>query len=367
MNDNELHYIEADSEALWLEMADAYAEQGGDLLYPGDEKEMLLRAVQAIGMNILMTVDNALRQDTLTYAVRDFLKEYGKKRNCIYMEATPATAEMTMILSQTNVQRILPEGTMLTADGKVIWETTEELVITGTAQTIVTRIQCMTAGETGNGLILGTQMQFTEGLDGLTSATITEAASGGTDAEDEEEYRERIRTYGLSTVTTGPEAQYESMAESVSNQILDARALNDGDGEVGIYLITESGASTEAIYAAVEAKLNANDARPLTDHVTIYGATDKAYTLNVKVWYDTGAELTQPVTDTIEEYQKWQDNKIGRAFNPDKLTAMLYQSGCEKVQFISGSSGIDGGTVEYTEIPARARCKGTITPTIINT
>ena len=86
MNDNELHYIDVDSEELWDEMVNTYAEEGGDLLYPGDEKEVLLRGVQAIGINILMKVDNALRMDTLTYAVRDYLKEYGMKRYCEYME-----------------------------------------------------------------------------------------------------------------------------------------------------------------------------------------------------------------------------------------------------------------------------------------
>lgn len=367
MNDNELHYIDVDPEELWDEMQNAYAEEGGDLLYPGDEKEMLLRAVQAIGINILMKVDSALRQDTLTYATGDALKEYGLKRYCEYMEATAATAEVTLTLRQTDMPRDLPEGTMLTADGVILWETTEDLYISGAAETIVVQIRCLTLGETGNGLELNTTMQFTEGLEGLTSAIVTQAASGGNDAEDEEAYRERIRSYGLATVTTGARMPYESMAKAVSSQILDARALNDGDDEVGIYLITATGADTASIYAAVLAALSPEDVRPLNDNVSVYGATDKAYTLNVKVWYETGKQLTQSVADTIEEYKTWQDNTIGRAFNPEKLSAMLYQSGCERVQFTTGSSGIDGGSVEYTEISERARCKGTITPTIVNT
>lgn len=367
MNDNELHYIDVNSEELWDEMVNTYAEEGGDLLYPGDEKEVLLRGVQAIGINILMKVDNALRMDTLTYAVRDYLKEYGMKRYCEYMEATAATAEIALTLSQTNVPKVLPEGTMLTPDGVSIWETAEEVYITGAAQTMTVQIRCAEAGAAGNALALNTEMQFTEGLDGLVSAIVTTAASGGNDAEDEEAYRERVRTFGLSTVTTGAEMPYESMAKSVSSQILDARALNDGDDEVGVYLLTATGADTAAIYAAVLAALNPENVRPLNDNVSVYGATDKAYTLNVKIWYEAGKPLTQSVADTISEYQAWQDNTIGRAFNPDKLTAMLYQSGCERVEFISGSSGIDGGTVQYTEIPERARCKGTITPTIVNT
>lgn len=367
MNDKELHYIDLDANVLWDEMVNAYAEEGGDLLYPGDEKEMLLRGVQAISMIILAKVDNALRQDTLTYAVRDFLKEYGLKRNCKYIEAVPAEAEVTITLEQTDRIKNLPEGTLLTADGAVMWETTEDLYITGAAQTLTTTIRCRTAGTTGNGLTLGTEMQFPEGLEGLTGAIISVAGNGGIDAEDEEAYRERIRNYGLTTVTTGPATTYESRAMAVTSLILDARALNDGDDEVGIYLLLADGADFETISAAVLNALNPDDVRPMNDNVSVYAATDKAYTLNVKVWYESGKPLTQSVSDTIAEYQSWQDTRIGRAFNPDKLTAMLYQSGVERVQYITGSSGIDSGNIEYTTIPERARCKGTITPTIVTT
>lgn len=367
MQDNRLHYVALDSDELWDEMTMAYYAAGGDLLYPGDEKEMLLRAVQLLAISILAKVDSALRMDTLTYAIGEYLKEYGRKRNCEYLEAVAATAPITITMTQTDYPRTLAAGTRLTADGVVLWETVEEIYITGAAQAITTTIQCVKAGATGNGLTANTEMQFLEGLEGLTSAIVTANASGGVDAEDEEEYRERIRTYGLATVTTGPAEQYVKSAMEVTSQIIDAAALNDGDGEVGVYLLTEAGADTETIYAAVLAKLNGESERPLTDNVSVYGATDKAYTLNVKVWREAHVQLTQSVDDTIEEYQAWQDQKIGRAFNPDKLIAMLYQSGCSRAEFISGSSGIDGGNVEYTEIPARARCKGTITSTIVNT
>lgn len=363
----ELHYVDADSDEIWEEMTAAYSAAGGDILYPGDEKEILLRAVQMIAITILAKVDNALKMDTLTYATRDYLKEYGLKRNCVYMEAQAAEAPVTLTMAQTGYARTIPAGTLLTADGAVLWETEEEIALSGDAETIDAVIRCRTAGVTGNGLTSGTDMQFMEGLEGLVSCVTTANASGGVNAEDEEEYRERIRNYGLATVTTGPSGAYESIARAVSSQILDAKALNDGAAEVGVYLILEDGATAADILAAVEAALNPTDTRPLTDHVTVYQATGKPYTLNVKVWYGSNVSLEKPVADVIAEYKAWQDQTVGRAFNPDKLVAMLYQDGCERVQFISGSSGIDGGNVEYTDIPARARCVGTITPTIVNT
>ena len=43
MDNTELHYLTYDPDEIWAEMQRAYVENGGDILYPGDEKEMLLR------------------------------------------------------------------------------------------------------------------------------------------------------------------------------------------------------------------------------------------------------------------------------------------------------------------------------------
>ena len=71
--DSEIHYLSYDPEEIWKEMILAYIEAGGDILYPGDEKEMLLRGVQSIVTQVFAGVDAALRTDTLRYAVGEYL------------------------------------------------------------------------------------------------------------------------------------------------------------------------------------------------------------------------------------------------------------------------------------------------------
>lgn len=367
MDSTELHYVDYDAEQTWDEMLRTYIEAGGDILYPGDEKEMLLRAALAIATAIMAKVDSALRMDTLTYATGEYLKEYGKKRNCVYIDAIAATAPVTMTFQATGYAHTIAAGTELTADGAVIYETSEDLAITGTAQEINTTVKCQTAGVVGNGLRAGAQLQFVEGVDGFVSAITTADASGGVDAEDEEAYRERIRNYGLVSVTTGPKTLYESQTLAVSSQIIDAKAINDGGGEVGIYVILAEGADEDAITASVEQALSPDTKRPLTDHVTVHVSSEAAYTLNVKVWYSQYAGIADDVTNAITEYQAWQDQKIGRAFNPDKLIAMLYQAGCERVQFLEGSGmGDEPEAATYTEIDPEKHCAGEITLTVVN-
>lgn len=361
MDESSFRYVDFNPQRIWQEMHETYIRCGGDVLYPGDEKEILMRGVLAQAVSILAKVDTALRMDTLTYATGEYLKLYGEKRNCYYREAIAATAPVTITFGSSGVSQTIPAGTELTADGNVMYALESDIQQTGTAQQVETTVICSQAGAIGNGLHSGTQLQFVRPNSAVLSAVVTADASGGMDAEEEETYRERIRRYGLASVTTGPAAKYEADAMEASADVLDAKALNDGDGEVGVYLTIRASATSADVIAAVATALNPEDKRPLTDHVTVYAAESVAYTLNVKVWYSEFSSLTQPIADTIAQYQVWQDNKVGRAFDPNKLVSMLYQSGAERVAFLEGS-GMDG-SMDYAAISPRKHCAGTITVT----
>lgn len=360
MDTSEVHYLSYDPEEIWQEMLVAYAEAGGGVLYPGDEKEMLLRGVQSIVVQIFAAVDVALRMDTLRYAVGDYLDLYGEKRSCARLEALVARAKVKISFKAGGTAGEIAAGLALTADGEQIYQTEEAITLTGAAQEVTVSAVCQQTGSAGNGLTAGTQLQPLVGNPSIASVYAAEDASGGQDREDDDTYRERIRRYGLRTVTTGPATQYESAAMSVNSEILDARALNLSAGKVGVYLILDDGASAATILSAVSAALNAKDARPLTDTVAVAQAKEKAYTLNVQYEQETGSNVSAALADAAEEYRQWQDNSIGRAFNPDRLLAMLYQAGATRVVWGTGSA-FDGGAVEWTQIDADTRCKGSIT------
>lgn len=367
MDSSELHYISYDPEEVWNEMTETYIEEGGEPLYPGDEKEILLRSVQAIATSIMARVDNALRMATLTYARGEYLKEYGLKRNCVYIDAVAATAPVTMTFAAGGTARVIEAGTELTSDGSLLYALERDIEITGTEQIIETTIVCQTAGTIGNGLRAGSQMQFLEGQDGFVSCIVGAQASGGVDAEDEEVYRERIRNYGLSSVTTGPANVYEQKARAVSSQIVDARAIQDAPGDVGVYLIIAEDGDWGSLQPSVEQALNPDDVRPLTDRVTVKLAGSIPYVLNVKVYYSQYAGIGDAVTAAVEEYQTWQDQRIGRDWDPQRLMALLYQAGCDRVEWLSGSGLNGGSTVAYTEVDDNKRLSGTINLTVVNT
>ena len=365
MDSNELHYLTYDEAELWKAMVEAYLDAGGDILYPGDEKEMLMRGVEQILMQAFAGIDNALRMDTLRYAVRDYLDIYGEKRNCYRIQAQAATATVTIVTNATGAATTLAEGTSMTQDGSLFWTLDEDLALDGTAQTLTAAITAATPGAAGNGLLTGMTMDLVTPNPAVNSITVATDAGGGQNEEDDESYRERIRVYGLTTVTTGPEDQYERATMEVSSEIVDAAAVNGGAGKVNIFILPASDTGTAALIAAVEDALRAQDVRPLNDEVTVALATKKTYTLNMEYAVYTGQNVTAALEQAVDEYKAWQERTIGQAFNPDKLKAMMYAAGCNRVEIGTGSE-FDGGTAEYTEIDEDEYCSGTITLAVID-
>ena len=219
MDNTELHYVTYDPDEIWNEMQQAYIDAGGDILYPGDEKEMLLRSVLADIAQVFAGVDNALRMQTLRYAVGDYLDLIGEMRSCDRIAAQAAKATATITAKATGQARVIAkESLSMTADGEVFYTPTEDVTLSGISETINITIVADREGAVGNALASGVQMQLASTVSAIESIITTSPASGGNDKEDDETYRARIREYGLASVSTGPARQYESQAKAVSGR-----------------------------------------------------------------------------------------------------------------------------------------------------
>lgn len=365
--DSELHYLSYDPEAIWDEMMDAYTAAGGAVLYPGDEKEMLLRSVQADIVQVFAGVDNALRMQTLRYAAGEYLDLIGELRSCPRIQASAARASVTIYARATGRANTLPKGTAMTADGATFYVLTEAVTLSGFQQTINAAVQAERPGSAGNALLAGTELQLAISNGAVESIVAAGDAAGGNEMEEDDVYRERMREYWLAAVTTGPARQYEAAAKGVSSAIVDARALQIAAGTVGVYLILSSESGAAAIVQAVQDALSAEDMRPLTDQVIVSVSEEIPYTLNVEYQASAGSTTTAAIAAAVAEYISWQDSSIGRAFNPDRLMAGLYQAGCTRVVWGDGSRLGEDGAVSYTEIDADKHCKGTIQLSVLET
>ena len=205
-----------------------------------DEKEMLLRSVQADIVQVFAGVDNALRMQTLRYAVGDYLDIIGEQRGCTRIQAAAARATVSITTNATGKSSTLAAGTAMTADGEVFYLLADALTLNGYEQTMTAEVVADRTGSAGNGLKAGTEMSLADVSSSVNSIIVTVAAAGGNEAEDDDTYRQRIRAYALARVGTGPARQYETIAKTVSSDILDAKAINAGAGNVAVYLLLSS-------------------------------------------------------------------------------------------------------------------------------
>lgn len=363
MDNTELHYVTYDPDEIWDEMMLSYVEAGGDILYPGDEKDMLLRSVLADIVQVFAGVDNALRMQTLRYATGDYLDILGELRSCERIAAAAATATVTITTNETGQNDIIAAGTAMTADGELFFQLEEDLEISGYAQSVTVNVVADRIGSVGNGLVAGTQMQMQVTHPAINSIVVASDAVGGQEREDDETYRERIRQHGLASVTTGPASQYEAAAKAVSSLIMDAKAVNLGGGSVGIYLILSDETGSAALIQSVVDSLNAEDVRPLTDSISVQLAEEIDYTLDVHYTSDNTNATRSAIAAAVTDYVAWQDEVIGRPFNPDRLMTAIYQAGATRVTWGANSSFDGSSVIAYTEIQPTQHCKGTITLT----
>lgn len=364
MAEKDLTYVACDPDALWAEGIRLYMGYGGSILYPGDEKEMLLRSFVALMAQGLEAANEGIKMRTLRYAVGEYLDVYGEGVFCDRIMAKAASGEVSILFRQSGINKTIYAGAQMTADGVKYYKTTQDIVQTGFAQTVTAKIECTESGSAGNGLSVGKEMQMAENNPAIESITVTSPAIGGNDTEEQEAYRERIRTDGGAAVTTGTTIQYRADALAASSDVIDARPLKNADSTVTVHLLLKDGADEESVIAAVIAALNPKNRRPLTDSVSAEIAGALSYTLNLSYRLPEAAtaDMAKAVAACVAEYINWQDNEIGLAFNPYYLVSAMYTAGATMVT-IDESSSFNSGAAVYTAIAENQRCKGTVSIT----
>lgn len=119
-------------------------------------------------------------------------------------------------------------------------------------------------------------------------------------------YRDRIRLSLYSRTTAGPVNQYRYYALSADPDVLDVSVTSPNPGDVIITVLSRagSGVPAQAVLDAVLAVCNADDVRPLTDHVIVQaaGIIDYSVTLALTVYpgpdpITVQANALQAVTD----------------------------------------------------------------------
>lgn len=366
-------FVPTDPEDVVTELTALYEAIFDTTVQPASPDQLFIRYVAAIIIQERVKNNYTGNQNIPSRAEGknlDALAEltYSKERP----KATAATCTMRFSISEAQKSAVLiPSGTRITdANKTLVWVTMEDNYIPiGETYIEVENVTCQTAGTAGNGYTPGQINKLVDVFDYYTSCQNVTTSGGGSDAPDDDEYYELMRSSMDAYSTAGARGGYVYWAKQESTEIADVIAASPTPGVVKLYVLMKDGTiAGEEVKAKVLAACSADERRPLTDYVVVEDPETVDYRIRFTYYIQEGGTesaeaLEAAVREKVERYVTWQCAKLGRDINPSRLISMLMETGIKRVDltepaFISLKDG------SGTDTPQLARLDGT--PEIIN-
>ena len=228
---------------------------------------------------------------------------------------------------------IIPLGTRATPGNKLLFATTESVEIPAGELSVIAQAECTKVGAIGNGFLPGQINRLTDNFAFNYSVENTEESEGGADIENIEAFRERTRMAPESFSTAGPSLSYVFWAKSANQLISDVEAQSPSPGVVNVVPLLEGGEiPSQSILDEVYMACNADQRRPLTDHVIVSAPEVVKYDIAFTYYISrrdaaNGLNLQQSVDKAVREFERWQKAKLGRNIEPSTLVKMVRRAG----------------------------------------
>lgn len=361
---SELNFIETSAQEIYDIVIRKLEEGIQEDLYPGDERKIFGEALAMVFVILFNTVNDSCRQRLLRYARDETLDALGESRGIVRIEAQASKTIVEFYINEEFGQNILiPAGTRVTSDGIRYFATDKAVVLEAGNLTIRVGATATEGGEVYNGTepgMITTVIDQIPFLDGVRNVTQT---AGGAEREDDDAYRERIRTTSAALSTAGPANTYKYWAMTADPTVTDADISSPSPGVVMIKPICAGGElPNQDVLDKVLALCSRDDIRVLTDNVQVSAPDTEQYDI-ILTYYTTASTESETIETVegsggaIEQYIAWQGETLGRDINPDKLRKYILspESG-------TGAYRVDISAPVHTEIARGevAKFSGTI-------
>lgn len=360
-------FISVDSNLIIQEMVSYYETLTGRTLQPAQSERLLINAFAYRETLLRQQVQWACEQMLLSFASAPALDYLAEFIGVLRLPATAATCtiEFTLVSGHNGVT--IPGGTRIgSTDGKVVFSVQEDVVIDIGTNTATVEAFANNVGVVGNEYQIGEITNILDPQAFVDSATNTTITSGGADAETDDELRERTKQAPSRFSTAGPVGAYKFFAKTASPSIVDVAVTTPSGGIVNVYPLIEGGVVTPTgILDLVEAILNDEQVRPLTDTVNVISPTVVSYDIEVELTLYTDADqatVESKVLELLTEYKEKRSLELGQDIKRNQLIALsTYDNELVfDVDIISPASDV---VITETQVPV---C-GTITVSTIGT
>jgi len=343
----DVDFVETDDQTVIDNIIDGYEEVSGESLSDSDPRRLFLLSIAYIIINQRQQINATGKGNLLYYAEDEQLDAIGQMRNTEREDAQAAVTTERFTLSAVRSNSVgIPQGTRVTADNQLYWQTTESATIQSGELYVDVPVEAMTAGEDGNGIAIGQINKLVDPIAYVQTVSNIEVTAGGAASEDDESYRYRIYQAPTGFSIAGPVDAYKFWSLTANSSIIDVAATSPSSGVVDIRpLLTDGGIPNQAILDQVYDVLSENTIRPLTDFVQVQAPGVINYDIDLTYYINTDDSasvsiIQQSVTTAVDEFVSWQKAKLGRDVNPDQLIYLLKGAGVKRIDIISPTAQI---------------------------
>jgi phage-related baseplate assembly protein len=172
--------------------------------------------------------------------------------------------------------------------------------------------------------------------------------------EADDDFRARIQLSPEAYTTAGSEGSYIFHALGADADVKDVQAVSPTPGVVTVYVLSRSGDGTAAqsLLDKVDATLNAETVRPMTDQVNVSTANIVTYVINAELVMFPGPDsnvVRQAAITAVTEYAE-SVRRIGYDVTLSGIYAALHQPGVQSVNLISPAASLVIGDGEASRV-----------------
>ncbi len=322
-------------------MQEKYKEiTGKDLiLHEADPIRLLAYTNCLLLYQIAQYADRAGKMALLKYSYGDYLENIGALKGITRNPGAAAKARIRFTLSAKRPgTTVIKEGIRVTASDGVYFSTTDVLEIPPGEISGEVNVQCRDIGIKGNGYAAGEIKTLVDPVAYVEKVENVTVSEGGADLEPDENLAERIFLAPASWSTAGPDDAYKFWVRTFNPSIADVMVESEIPGEVDIFFILQDGRiPDETMLQDLADYLKNEEVRPLTDQVVVRAPEIQEYRIDLTYYINRSDRSRAPavndrVQEAVQEFIKWQREKIGRDLNPDQLRRMLLSAGAKRLE-----------------------------------
>ena len=333
----DLTFAESDPETVELQIVEVVEKLLGRTLARADPLKLFLKGIEALLVQQRILIDETAKQGLLAYATGDNLDHIGILVGTKRLAAAAAKTTMELTLSASReTATIIPAGTRFTAGDGVMFALDKDTIIGARQLTAKATATCTQKGDIGNGYKAGELSNIANPVAFLATAVNTTVTNGGTDVENDDDYRERIYQAPEKYSCAGTPGAYAYFAKEASSLIGDVAVTNPEPGVSRIYPLLKDGTIPDTeIIRLVEEKFKDKTIKSLTDKIEVMPPEQVNTDLKVSYWIDRNdavyaKSIQEKAEAAVNEYIVWQQEKLGRDINPTELFYRLRAAGVKR-------------------------------------